>query len=90
MYRDKGYNFVIFRPADRPTVMSNDHTYIDFIQGPADYYVWEYAKMEELIVKKMIILVLDPQSFMKLKGKEKLEVLDRNRDSVLVVSNMVQ
>ncbi|MEI7942308.1 MAG: glycosyltransferase family 39 protein, partial [Candidatus Riflemargulisbacteria bacterium] len=61
MYKAKGCKFVIFRPADRPTVMSNDHTYIDFINGPADYYVWEYAKMEELITSN-IILVLDPQS----------------------------
>jgi 4-amino-4-deoxy-L-arabinose transferase-like glycosyltransferase len=89
-YQKIGYKFVIFRPAGRPTVMSNDHTYIDFIKGPADYYVWEYVRMEALIAKTNTILVLDPQSLARLKGNEKLEVLERNRDSVLVVSNSVR
>ncbi len=86
-YKNEGYNFVIFRPADRPTKMSNDHTYIDFMEGPADVYVWEYAKLEKLIENSKIILILDPMSFEKLEGKEGLKVLEQNRDTLLAVSS---
>lgn len=85
-YQKIGYKFVIFRPAGRPTVMSNDHTYIDFVKGPADYYVWEYSKLDELLEGKKVILILDPKSFEKIKDKYNLQVIEQNRDSVLVVN----
>lgn len=69
--------------------MSNDHTYIDFLKGPADKYVWDYSVLEETLITEKVVLILDPKSFLKIKDKGfTFEILDETRDTFLVLNNI--
>lgn len=68
-YRQKGYEFYIYRPPDRKLFMSPDLFYVDFISGPADQYFWGRDKLTKSLAKNRAIILSDTESWNKINLK---------------------
>jgi hypothetical protein len=82
-YRQKGYEFYIYRPPDRKLVMSPDLFYVDFISGPADQYFWDNAELKKNLYKHKAIILSDTESWNKLKIKGKTIASDSYSSLIL-------
>jgi 4-amino-4-deoxy-L-arabinose transferase-like glycosyltransferase len=69
-YREKGYEFYIYRPPDRKLFMSPDLFYVDFISGPADQYFWDGKRLTRKLYSGKAIILSDTQSWKKLNLKK--------------------
>jgi hypothetical protein len=75
-YRADGYSWVIYRPADRPLIMSSDLCYIDFIAGPADHYITRRTDLLTQLSKEKTVVLVDT----RVKKRETLPLISIKED----------